>query len=231
MLLWCQLVLDERPHVGVHARLRVALHPCCTVPERVWYPYCCHHQWLLQCVWNLAKIRWCRLERLKLYYYCTIDGDTHSLHCSDTDPGLFPLVMVGQTVASISNLLLWTGPSFLSSVWFSPTERAISTAIAGAIGPQVTNKRVVGWMFVKPITYPFIFRWGCYLACLLVPSWCMIQTLSLCATLLTQYLAHLRPFLTGKKGFINDCSITCLFRLSQHQSSCLWVSVRYYKCL
>ena len=64
-----------------------------------------------------------------------------SLFVLITDPGLFPLLMAGQAVASISNLLLWTGPSFLSSVWFSPSERAISTAIAGAMAPQVKVER------------------------------------------------------------------------------------------
>ncbi len=45
--------------------------------------------------------------------------------------------MFGQSIASLSNVFLWTAAPLLSEVWFPPRERATATAIGGAIAPQV----------------------------------------------------------------------------------------------
>jgi hypothetical protein len=40
-------------------------------------------------------------------------------------------------VASLSNLLLWGGPSLVASIWFPTSERGIAAAIGGAFAPQL----------------------------------------------------------------------------------------------
>ena len=57
-----------------------------------------------------------------------------SLHAG---PYLFWLLLVGQTVASLTNAFEWTTPSLLASVWFPPSERATTSALIGAITPNV----------------------------------------------------------------------------------------------
>lgn len=52
-------------------------------------------------------------------------------------PSNFWLLLFGQTVASISNLLLWGGPSYVAGIWFPSAQRGIASAIGGALAPQV----------------------------------------------------------------------------------------------
>ena len=54
-----------------------------------------------------------------------------------TGPNLFWLLLVGQAVASLTNIFEWTVPSLIASVWFPPSERATSSALVGAITPNV----------------------------------------------------------------------------------------------
>lgn len=53
------------------------------------------------------------------------------------DPHYFWLLLVGQGVSSVTNLIEWSAPSLVSAVWFPPNERAFATASVGATAPQV----------------------------------------------------------------------------------------------
>ena len=59
-----------------------------------------------------------------------------SLHA---DPNYFWLLLLGQAVSSITNVLEWSAPSLLSAVWFPQNERAFATASVGATAPQVNK--------------------------------------------------------------------------------------------
>jgi len=52
-------------------------------------------------------------------------------------PDYFWLLLVGQTIAAVCNVLIWGAPSLLSEVWFPESERATATAFGGGISPQL----------------------------------------------------------------------------------------------
>ncbi len=56
-----------------------------------------------------------------------------------TGSNFFWLFMFGQSLASFSNVFIWTAAPLLSEVWFPPREKATATAIGGAIAPQVSQ--------------------------------------------------------------------------------------------
>ena len=49
----------------------------------------------------------------------------------------FWVLLSGQTIASLCNVLIWGAASHLSEVWFPASERATSTAISATISPNV----------------------------------------------------------------------------------------------
>jgi len=51
--------------------------------------------------------------------------------------GYFSVLLTGQTLASISNGLIWGTPGLLSEIWFPASERATSTAVGAAVSAQV----------------------------------------------------------------------------------------------
>ena len=51
--------------------------------------------------------------------------------------GYFSVLLTGQTLASISNGLIWGAPGLLSEIWFPASERATSTAVGAAVSAQV----------------------------------------------------------------------------------------------
>ena len=51
--------------------------------------------------------------------------------------GSFWVMLSGQAIASLCNLLLWGTPSYLAGVWFPASERGTAAAIVGALAPQV----------------------------------------------------------------------------------------------
>ena len=48
----------------------------------------------------------------------------------------FWVLLTGQTIASLCNVLIWGAGSHLSEVWFPASERATATAISATISPQ-----------------------------------------------------------------------------------------------
>ena len=56
---------------------------------------------------------------------------------SSTGSQYFWIVLTGQFISSTSNALFFGGGSLLSEIWFPSSERALSTAIAGGISPQL----------------------------------------------------------------------------------------------
>ena len=54
-------------------------------------------------------------------------------------PMNFWLLLGGQTIASLSNLLLWGIPSYFAGIWFPSRERGIAAASVGAFAPQVSS--------------------------------------------------------------------------------------------
>jgi hypothetical protein len=51
--------------------------------------------------------------------------------------GSFWVMLSGQAIASLCNLLLWGTPSYLAGVWFPASERGTAAAIVGALAPQL----------------------------------------------------------------------------------------------
>ncbi len=47
------------------------------------------------------------------------------------------IVLLGQFVAALSNVIFFGGAPLLSETWFPSNERATATAISGAIAPQL----------------------------------------------------------------------------------------------
>ena len=54
-------------------------------------------------------------------------------------PGYFWILLAGQVVSSILNVLEWGAPSYISAVWFPPNERAFATTMVAATAPQASN--------------------------------------------------------------------------------------------
>ena len=65
-----------------------------------------------------------------LYYICL-------LFLFSAGPEYFWLVLTGNTVASVGNLLEWGAGSYLAGLWFPPGERAFATAAISSQGEQV----------------------------------------------------------------------------------------------
>ena len=59
------------------------------------------------------------------------------LSLNSIGPDHFWLLLVGQTIAAVCNVLIWGAPSLLSEIWFPESERATATAIGGGISPQL----------------------------------------------------------------------------------------------
>ena len=53
--------------------------------------------------------------------------------------GYFWILLVGQVVSSILNVLEWGAPSYISAVWFPPNERAFATTMVAATAPQASD--------------------------------------------------------------------------------------------
>lgn len=70
---------------------------------------------------------------------CTTVIYTNVLYCTIVDPDYFWLLLLGQVVCSVTNILEWSAPSLLSAKWFPPNERAFATASVGATAPQVIS--------------------------------------------------------------------------------------------
>ena len=66
-------------------------------------------------------------------------GHLFSVFSLHADPNYFWLLLLGQAVSSITNVLEWSAPSLLSAVWFPQNERAFATASVGATAPQVNK--------------------------------------------------------------------------------------------
>ena len=49
----------------------------------------------------------------------------------------FLVLLSGQAISSLCNVLIWGAGSHLSEVWFPASERATSTAISATISPNV----------------------------------------------------------------------------------------------
>ena len=58
---------------------------------------------------------------------------------NNPDPEYFWLIFMATLIISVPNVLEWTAPTLLSSLWFPSNERAFSTATTAAIAPQVRN--------------------------------------------------------------------------------------------
>ena len=58
------------------------------------------------------------------------------IHCS-SGPDNFWLLLLGQTVASGTNLLVWGTPSYVAGIWFPASQRGIAAAAVGALSAQV----------------------------------------------------------------------------------------------
>ena len=54
-----------------------------------------------------------------------------------TGNNYFFLLLFGQTFIAVQNVIEWSAPALLSAVWFPPHERAVATALVGAVAPQV----------------------------------------------------------------------------------------------
>ncbi len=57
--------------------------------------------------------------------------------CGFSGPQYFWVTMFGQTLASLSDVFVWTAGPLLSEVWFPSRERATATAVGTAISVQV----------------------------------------------------------------------------------------------
>ena len=57
------------------------------------------------------------------------------------------MLLSGQTIASLCNVLIWGAASHLSEVWFPASERATSTAISATISANVNKAvKIMGWV-------------------------------------------------------------------------------------
>ena len=63
---------------------------------------------------------------------------TNLLNFTCLSPGseYFAALVAGQLVTTFSSLM-FVSVTFFSEVWFSPTERALSTAVSAVVGPKV----------------------------------------------------------------------------------------------
>jgi FLVCR family feline leukemia virus subgroup C receptor-related protein len=81
------------------------------------------------------------LERFGLRWTAIVGGSFNAcgawLRFAGSGANYFWLLLVGQSVCVITNLLEWSAPSLVSATWFPQNERAFATATVGATAPQV----------------------------------------------------------------------------------------------
>ena len=89
---------------------------------------------------------------------------TNQQHCEyvSAGPQFFWLLLTGQTIASINQLLIWGAPSYMSSIWFPPSQRGIAAAAGGALAPQV----------YRPPRIVTLFHTELYVLLVSVLLWC-----------------------------------------------------------
>ena len=72
-------------------------------------------------------------ESMRVYEYICYP----SLLFNSSGPDNFWLLLLGQTVASGTNLLVWGTPSYVAGIWFPASQRGIAAAAVGALSAQV----------------------------------------------------------------------------------------------